>query len=218
MSVNVVNRKGEGFNNAGSALTGPLVLSGNPTQPMEAATKQYLDLASNAINASNITTGVLSVSRLPAFDGDFTSLPGSNALVLKDVEEFTPGTYTKVTVDAKGRVIAGGSLTNADIPDISWAKVTVNKPSTLTGYGITDGVSTNGDAVTGHITLHADPTSGLQLATKQYVDQTATTAGAIKVGDTIRRTSSVTPTGRPSGVMPPGTATAARSSRLPNWV
>lgn len=48
------------------------------------------------------------------------------------------GSYAKVTVDAKGRVTAGGSLAAADIPSLDWSKLTTGKPTTMAGYGITD--------------------------------------------------------------------------------
>jgi hypothetical protein len=35
----------------------------------------------------------------------------------------TPGTYTKATVDGKGRVINGGMLAEADIPSLTLAKI-----------------------------------------------------------------------------------------------
>ena len=63
------------------------------------------------------------------------------------------GTYQKVTVDKYGRVTLGSSLSASDIPDISWDKITSGKPTTLEGYGITDGVNSvtvsgSGNAVT----------------------------------------------------------------------
>ena len=53
----------------------------------------------------------------------------------------TPGTYTKVTTDSKGRVTNGTTLSASDIPDLSWTKITTDKPTTLDGYGITDAVN-----------------------------------------------------------------------------
>ena len=53
------------------------------------------------------------------------------------------GTYPKVTVDAKGRVTSGTTLSASDIPNLDWAKITSGKPTTLSGYGITDAVSTS---------------------------------------------------------------------------
>jgi phage-related tail fiber protein len=53
------------------------------------------------------------------------------------------GTYTKMTVDAKGRTTAGANLVAADIPSLDWSKITSGKPTTLSGYGITDGLTTS---------------------------------------------------------------------------
>lgn len=53
----------------------------------------------------------------------------------------TPGTYAKVVVDAYGRVTDSASLVASDIPNISWNKITSDKPTTLSGYGILDGMS-----------------------------------------------------------------------------
>ena len=50
------------------------------------------------------------------------------------------GTYTKVTTDTYGRVVAGSTLTVADIPALPWSKITSGKPTTLAGYGIADGL------------------------------------------------------------------------------
>jgi phage-related tail fiber protein len=50
----------------------------------------------------------------------------------------TSGTYTKLTVDSKGLVTAGASLVASDIPSLDWSKITTGKPTTISGYGITD--------------------------------------------------------------------------------
>lgn len=55
------------------------------------------------------------------------------------------GTYPKVTVDSKGRVISGTSLSATDIPSLDWSIITTGKPTTLSGYGITDAVSSSGN-------------------------------------------------------------------------
>ena len=80
----------------------------------------------------------------------------------------TAGTYTKVTVDAYGRVTGHASLAATDIPNLPWSKITSGKPTTLAGYGITDAytkteadgryVNVSGDTMTG--TLHIKPTTG----------------------------------------------------------
>lgn len=76
----------------------------------------------------------------------------------------TAGTYTKVTVDAYGRVTGHVSLAATDIPNLPWSKITSGKPTTLAGYGITDAytkteadgryVNVSGDTMTGTLTVN----------------------------------------------------------------
>lgn len=86
-------------------------------------------------NGSNVATPV-SVS------GDAT-LSSSGALTLSNTG--TAGTYFKVTTDAKGRVTSGvASLAAADIPGLDWTAKITGKPTTLAGYGISNGVENLG--------------------------------------------------------------------------
>jgi hypothetical protein len=66
---------------------------------------------------SSLVSGTLSVARLPAFTGDVTSVSGTNIVTLTDVGSgVTSGAqYTKVTVDSKGRVTSGASLSSSDV-------------------------------------------------------------------------------------------------------
>lgn len=65
-------------------------------------------------NASNITSGTLSASRLPAFTGDATTSAGSSALTLASTG-VTAGSYGSstavpvLTIDAKGRITAAST-------------------------------------------------------------------------------------------------------------
>ncbi len=63
-----------------------------------------------------------------------------NAIKGLDAGIVSAGTYTKVTTDTYGRVVAGSTLTVADIPALPWSKITSGKPTTLAGYGIADGL------------------------------------------------------------------------------
>ena len=75
------------------------------------------------------------------FSGDVTG--SFNSLTLVNIG--TSGTYRKVTVDSKGRVTSGvQNLSLDDIPNLSWSKITTGKPTSITGYGITDAISNAG--------------------------------------------------------------------------
>jgi len=106
-----------------------------------AAKLQY----SRAINASG--DGSWSVT----FDGS-SDVTGVFTLANTGV---TAGTYTKVQVDTKGRVLAGSGLVAADIPEISWNSIVYNKPTTLAGYGILNALATSGGTMTGALSLGA---------------------------------------------------------------
>jgi len=72
------------------------------------AALNFLDL--NSPQAS----GTLAAARLPAFGGDLTSVSGSANLTLVN-SGVTSGTYSKVSVNAKGLVTAGAQLTASEV-------------------------------------------------------------------------------------------------------
>lgn len=183
-----------GFTSEGGSMSGPLFLHADPTSPLEAATKHYVDNIKNNLNAGNISSLTISPSLLPAFTGDFTSAAGTSVLTLGNTG-ITPGTYTRLTVDAKGRGNASAPLLSSHIPNLDLSKVNSGMPVTLAGYGITDGVSINGDTLTGFMTLAAAPTNVSHLANKKYVDDSGSGLGGVNTGDTLRRPSITTPTG-----------------------
>lgn len=136
------------------------------------AGKLDVDVTGNAASATklaiarNITIGG-DASGSAAFDG---SDDASITLTLADVVQ--GGTYTKVTVDSKGRVTGHAALSADDIPNLDWAKITTGKPDTLAGYGITDQVMVRDQdqTMTGQLTLAKGPTADSHAATKAYVD------------------------------------------------
>ncbi|HCE6798069.1 TPA: phage tail protein [Pseudomonas aeruginosa] len=67
------------------------------------------------------------------------------------------GTYPKVTVNAKGLVTGGAALEAADIPGLDWSKISSGKPTSLAGYGITDGIKIGSFGLAGNIA----PTAGI---------------------------------------------------------
>lgn len=187
-------RESGGYSMPGMTLTGPLLLSGTVSLPAEAVHKQYVDNAMSSIPATSVTTGTLAASRLPALSGAVVSSVGSSVVSL-NTTGVVAGDYAKVTVSTDGRVTAGGSLAESDLPSFSWNKITSDKPTTLAGYGITDALKTGTGTVTGFLTLAASPTTANQLATKEYTDTTLAGLSNVATGDIITRTTPDTPIG-----------------------
>ncbi|MCE1202915.1 MAG: hypothetical protein LWX09_12555 [Bacteroidia bacterium] len=88
----------------------------------------YIEISPTAGNADTATK--LATARSIASTGDATwsvSFDGSanvSAALTLASSGVTAGTYPKVTVDAKGRVIAGASLAASDVPSLDAAKIT----------------------------------------------------------------------------------------------
>ena len=94
----------------------------------------------SSVNLSGAdVTGTLAAARMPAMTGDATSTAGSVALTLANTA-VVAGTYGSATQSATFTVDGKGRLTAASHAAITpaWNNVT-GKPTTLSGYGITDG-------------------------------------------------------------------------------
>lgn len=186
---------GGGISDAGGAMNGPLVLSSNPTAPLQAATKGYVDSALGALNGASLITGTVPVERLPAFTGDITNTVGTGVFTLAN-SGVTPSTYPKVTVDAKGRVTNGYLLSQNDLPALDWNRIATGKPSTMAGYGITDAIQPTGGTMTGPLLLSNAPTAPLHIATKGYVDLlVSNSTGTLTAGELVRKVTTNTPSG-----------------------
>lgn len=183
-----------GFTTPGGTMTGPLILSGDPTLDLHAAPKQYVDATFASFPAGKFTSGILPAGRMPGFVGDAVSVAGTTTLTLISTG-ISSGSYAKVSVNAKGLVINGSGLVENDLPALPWSKITTGKPTTLAGYGITDALPLSGGVITGDLTLSGDPTLALHAATKQYVDTNVTSNLGISTGDVLTTTASSTPTG-----------------------
>jgi len=154
-----------------------------------------------------------------SLSGDAT-MSATGAVTLKNTG--TAGTYTKITTDAQGRVTSGTTLSATDIPALDWSKITSGKPTTLSGYGITDAVQNAGatpSVQTG--TVASRPAAG--TAGRLYIgsdDNTLyrdTGSAWVKIGDGAGSTgvSSVTasaPLASSGGTTPNITITQANST------
>lgn len=179
---------------SGMNLTGFLSLRGDPVSPLEAATRQYVLTKATAIKASSIVSGVFSKGRMPSFFGAVATVQG-NTLMTIQTSGVIAGTYTKVTVNSAGQVVSGSNLLVSDIPPVSWSKITTGKPTTLNGYGITDGVNRNSAVLTLPLILNIAPVDDTDTVSKLYVDQKGTVEDIYNVGDLVKGEYATPPAG-----------------------
>ncbi len=152
-------------------ITGAKTFGASPVVPTPATGDNSTNAASTAfVKAQGYITGNQSIS----LSGDLT---GSGATAISATlanSGVAAGTYTKITVDAKGRAISGATLAAADIPILTAAKIsdfdTQVRTSRLDQMSApTADVSLNSRK----ITSLADPVAAQDAATKNYVDSVA---------------------------------------------
>lgn len=120
-----------------------------------------------AFDTNTYLTGNQTIS----LSGDATGSGTTAITVTLANTGITAGTYTKLTVDAKGRATSGGTLLATDIPTLTASKIsdfdTQVRTSRLDQMAApTAAVSMNGQLLSGL----AEPVSGQDAATKNYVD------------------------------------------------
>lgn len=114
-------------------------LTANKYLTQSAADSRYVTSSRKVIAGTGLSGG-------GALTSDVTLSLGTSGVVA--------GTYTKVIVDAYGRVTSGTNLSATDIPNLDWSKITTGKPTTLAGYGITDAVTlTTAQTISGRKTF-----------------------------------------------------------------
>ncbi|MCM8710547.1 hypothetical protein M2651_05840 [Clostridium sp. SYSU_GA19001] len=160
----LVQRDASGNFSAGTITAS---LSGNASTATKLQTSRSISITGDATGSAS-------------FDG---SANASIALTLAN-SGVTAGTYTKVTVDAKGRATAGTTLTASDIPSLTASKIsdfdTQVRTSRLDQMAVpTADISMNSKKITNL----ADPVNGTDAVNKNYVD--AARAG-LSVKDPVR--------------------------------
>jgi len=103
--------------------------------------------------------------------GDATGTGATSISITLANTGITPGTYTKVTIDSKGRATAGTTLSASDIPTLTASKISdfdtqvrTNRLDQMAAPSAS--VSFNSQNITGL----ADPVNAQDAATKNYVD------------------------------------------------
>lgn len=152
LTVNVVD---DSHNHAFGNLTG---------KPTTVAGYGITDVYTKTQTDSNISTAVAGlVNGSPAAldtlkelaaalgnDANFaTTVSTSIGTKVAKNADIVGGTNTKITYDAKGLVTGGTSLAATDIPALDWSKITTGKPTTLSGYGISDATPSSHIGTTG---------------------------------------------------------------------
>ncbi|MDX7711846.1 phage tail fiber protein [Aeromonas caviae] len=91
---------------------------------------------------SAVSAGKLATARTLALTGDavgsmtFDGSADASMAVTLAKSGVTAGSYTKVTVDDKGRVTSASNQTAADVPNLDWSKIATGRPTDLAGYGV----------------------------------------------------------------------------------
>lgn len=182
-----------GFTPADNAASGTYVVKASNLSDLASATVARTNLGLGSLAVSNFidlsgsqASGTLASARLPAFSGDASSSVGTSVLTLASVGAgVTSGSqYTKVTVDGKGRVTSGTSLTSSDVTaalgftpaDNAASGTYVAKASNLSDLASSATARTN-----------------LGLAGAALLD-VGTTAGTVAAGDDARITGSLSQT------------------------
>lgn len=141
---------------------------------------QQIGLIQSHISITATQVVGTALTQTATFGGDITGTIGATVLGPSGV---TAGTYPKVTVDAKGRVTSGGSLTSTDIPTIL--------PTQVSGTAaiLTAGTTQTFSAGLSSPTL----TASTVTATTANISGTATvsTINATSVNATVFRVSGV---------------------------
>lgn len=193
-AANTVIIQGLAANAANSANSASSSASSAANSANAAATFNPANFA-NVIHthaANAITTGTFAGARMPAYTGDVTSAAGGTvntlATVNANVGVFGSGTVSSVlTVNAKGLITAVSTATITP----AWTSVT-GKPTTISGYGITDLIAsiTALDAVklTGTLDPARLPSTVFQapiVAASNIASLTTAQQTEIRVGSTI---------------------------------
>jgi len=136
---------------SGGSMRGPLILSGDPVDFLQATTKEYVDaLNTSAVQRyGDFMLGDLSLARDP--------VDGMQAATKQYVDRMLP---------LAGGVLSGPLFLSGDPTDAFGAatkRYVDNYPYLLRAGGV----------MTGLLTLSGDPTSPLQAATRRYVDSVA---------------------------------------------
>lgn len=183
----------------GFTMNGYLTLARNPMTAKEAATKRYVDNFPYSLSVDNITGQPVLFERIGGgFSGDLTVYNASQT-VLKPIG--SAGSYTKVTVNAKGQIIAGVTQANDIItPTLAFSEIK-NRPTLVDGYVsaptnyIRDTASVNNTTFSGMLSLSRIPTAATEVASYGYLTSAIASGGRQAPGELAFKPNTVTHAG-----------------------
>lgn len=163
------------------SVSGNKTFTGDVVVPTQATSDNSTKAATTAyVKAQGYLTGNESIT----FNGDATGTGATSVTLTLSNTGISAGTYTKLTIDAKGRATAGTTLSASDIPTLTASKISDFDTQVRTSRldqlaNPTASVSLNSQKITNV----ADPIDAQDAATKAYVD--ATKQG-LDVKDSVR--------------------------------
>lgn len=164
---------------SGDSMTGFLTLHANPETAMHASTKNYVDGAIIAAigGSSGPLTGITRVvTNHIATEGQQTFAVTGGFLSIDMVDVFVNGVRQPESEIGMGNFLEGAFaevVLYAGTIEGDIVNIIVTKPIAEDAI-----VRKDGDVMTGFLTLHADPTSDMHAATRQYVLDSAAAAVA----------------------------------------
>lgn len=166
---------GDGTNNDKVGGKGAVVmLEGNQTV---AGVKTFSETIVGSVSGNAGTATALATSRDISVSGDVSGTASFNGTANASISAtlansgVSAGTYTKVTVDAKGRATSGTTLEASDIPTLTAAKVSDFDTQVRTSRLDQMAAPTGSVSLSSQkITNLADPSASSDAANKGYVD------------------------------------------------
>ena len=167
--------------------------------------------AANDYSFSQIS-GSVTPAQLPAFNGDVTTAAGSNLTVLA-ASGVTAGSYSKVSVDLKGRVTSG---TQAGFSDLAGSVTSAQLPANVV-YSDKANTFTAGQTVNGTVSASAFSGNGsavtnVNAATLSGIGASGFAQLAVSNSFTAKQTLATPTTSTASLNLPAGVAPSAPSS------
>lgn len=155
-------------------------------------------LTLNLPTASSTTRGLLSAADWVAFNskgaGTVTSVGLSlpSLFTVSGTPVTSSGTLTASLASQSANTVFAGpstaagtptfrSLVASDIPNLDWSKITSGKPTSLTGYGITDAFAQGGNTFATTATLGTNDNNDLVLETNNSEKMRITSAGDVGI-------------------------------------